>query len=152
MNIQLSPQDQDLLQHNWTGLASKHITYAKASIGGKQSLLHRFVAQRMGLSLDGVIDHINGDALDCRRENLQACTHQQNIMKQRHQATAKSPYKGVMQFRDKWRSRITINGKTMHLGLFANAVDAARAYNEKAKELFGDFANLNEVNHVPTTT
>jgi hypothetical protein len=33
MNIQLSPQDQDLLQHNWTGLASKHITYAKASIG-----------------------------------------------------------------------------------------------------------------------
>ena len=152
MNIQLDPQDQDLLQHNWTGLASKHITYAKASIGGKQVLLHRLVAERMGLSLDGVIDHINGDALDCRRENLQACTHQQNIMKQRHQATAKSPYKGVMQFRDKWRSRITINGKTMHLGLFASAVDAARAYNEKAKELFGDFANLNEVNHVPTTT
>jgi hypothetical protein len=149
MNIQLSPQDQDLLQHNWTGLASKHITYAKASIGGKQVLLHRFVAERMGLSLDGVIDHINGDALDCRRENLQACTHQQNIMKQRHQATARSPYKGVMQFRDKWRSRITINGKTLHLGLFVTAIEAAHAYNEKAKELFGDFANLNEVSYVP---
>jgi len=150
MNIKLSPQDQDLLQRNWTGLASKHITYAKASIDGKQVLLHRLVAERMGLALDGVIDHINGDALDCRRENLQACTHQQNIMKQRHQATAKSPYKGVMQFRDKWRSRITINGKTIHLGLFASAGQAAHAYNQKAKELFGNFANLNEVNHVST--
>ena len=149
MNIQLSPKDQDLLQHNWTGLASKHITYAKASIGGKQVLLHRLVAGRMGLSLDGVIDHINGDALDCRRENLQACTHQQNIMKQRHQATARNPHKGVMQFRDKWRSRITINGKTLHLGLFVTAIEAAHAYNEKAKELFGDFANLNEVSYVP---
>ena len=152
MNVQLSPQDHDLFQHNWTGLASKHITYAKASIGGKQVLLHRLVAERMGLSLDGVIDHINGDALDCRRENLQACTHQQNIMKQRHQATAQSPYKGVMQFRDKWRSRITLNGKTMHLGLFATATEAARAYNEKAKELFGDFANLNEVDYVSTSS
>jgi hypothetical protein len=152
MNIQLSLQDKDLLQHNWTGLASKHITYAKASIGGKQVLLHRLVAERMGLSLDGVIDHINGDALDFRRENLQACSHQQNMMKQRHQATAKSPYKGVMQFRDKWRSRITINGKTLHLGLFADAVDAAYAYNEKAKELFGDFANLNEVSYVSTSS
>lgn len=152
MNIQLDPQDQNLLQLNWTSLASKHITYAKASIGGKQVLLHRLVAERMGLSLDGVIDHINGNALDCRRENLQACTHQQNIMKQRHQATARSPFKGVMQFRDKWRARITINGKTMHIGLFVSAIEAASAYNEKAKELFGDFTNLNEVNHVPTTT
>ena len=151
MNIQLIPQDQDLLHHNWTVLSSKQIIYAKASIGGKQVLLHRLVAERMGLSLDGVIDHINGDALDCRRENLQACTHQQNIMKQRHQVTAKNKYKGVMQFRNKWRSRITINGKTMHIGMFASAIEAARAYNEKAKELFGDFANLNEVNHVSTT-
>lgn len=152
MNIQLSPQDKDLLQHNWTGLASKHITYAKASIGGKQVLLHRLVAERMGLPLDGVIDHINGDALDCRRENLQACTHQQNMMKQRHYTTADSPYKGVMRFRNKWRARITLNGKTMHLGLFASAVDAALAYNETAKELFGNFANLNEVNNVQTST
>jgi hypothetical protein len=151
MNIQLSPQDKDLLQYNWTGLRSKHITYAKASVGGQQVLLHRLVAERMGLSLDGVIDHINGNALDCQRENLQACTHQQNIMKQRHQATARSPYKGVMQFRNKWRSRITINGKTLHLGLFKTAIEAAYAYNKKAKELFGDFANLNEVNHVSTT-
>lgn len=152
MNIQLDPQDQDLLQHNWTGLSSKHITYAKASVDGKQVLLHRVVAERMGLSLDGVIDHINGDALDCRRENLQACTHQQNMMKQRHQVTAKSPFKGVIRFRDKWRARITINGKTMHLGLFVSAIEAAHAYNNKAKELFGIFANLNEVNNVPTST
>lgn len=145
MNIQLDNQDKDLLINNWRPLASKHITYAVASINGKQVLLHRLVAERIGLSLDGVIDHINGNALDCRRKNLQSCTHQQNIRKQRHFATANSPYKGVMRFRDKWRARITVDGKTLHLGLFKTAMDAAKAYNEKAKELFGDFANLNEV-------
>lgn len=145
MDIQLDDQDKDLLQHKWSALPSKHITYAKAIVNGKQVLLHRLVAERMGLSLDGVIDHINGDALDCRRVNLQACTHQQNIMKQRHQATAKSPFKGVVPFRGKWRARITLNGKTQHLGLFASAVEAAQAYNQKAVELFGTFARLNEV-------
>ena len=145
MNIQLDAQDKDLLNYKWRPLASKHIIYAITSINGKQVLLHRLVSERIGLSMNGVIDHINGDALDCRRENLQACTHQQNIMKQRHQVRASSPYKGVMQFRDKWRARITIDGKTLHIGLFKTAVDAAKAYNAKAKELFGDFANLNEV-------
>ncbi len=145
MNIQLDKQDRDLLSHNWRPLKSKHIIYAIATINGKQALLHRLVAERAGMDLTGVIDHINGHALDCRRENLQPCTHQQNIQKQRHQATAASPYKGVMRFRDKWRARITVDGKTLHIGLFKSAIDAAKAYNEKAKELFGAFANLNEV-------
>jgi len=145
MNIKISDQDNDLLRHNWRPLKSKHITYAVATINGKQILLHRLVAERAGMDLNGVIDHINGDALDCRRENLQSCTQQENMRKQRHFATANSPYKGVMRFRDKWRARITVDGKTLHIGLFKSAIDAAKAYNEKAKELFGAFANLNEV-------
>ena len=145
MNIITDDCDIDLLHHNWRPLTSKHLTYAVASIKGKQSLLHRLIGDRMGLSMEGVIDHINGDALDCRRNNLQACTHQQNMMKQRHFVTANSPFKGVMKFRDKWRARITIDGKTLHIGLFKSSIEAALAYNEKAKDFFGDFANLNRV-------
>lgn len=148
MNIILDDQDMDVLQYNWRRLPSKHINYAVASIKGKPVLLHRLIAGRMGLCLDGVIDHINGNSLDCRRNNLQACTHQQNIMKQRHQIRADSPYKGVCKFRNKWRSRITKDGKMMHIGLFETAKDAALAYNAKAKELFGSFAYLNEVQDV----
>ena len=66
-------------------------------------------------------------------------------MKQRKQVNSKSQYKGVMPFRGKWRSRITLNGKTYHLGVFKDENDAAKAYNKKAIELFGDFVNLNKV-------
>ena len=143
MHILLDEDDRDLLQHRWRRLPSKHINYAVASINGKQKLLHRLVAERMGLPLDGVIDHINGNALDCRRSNLQACTHQQNMMKQRHQVRSASPYKGVCKFRGKWRARITKDGKQFHLGVFMDPDEAARAYNAKAAELFGAFARLN---------
>ena len=145
MQILLSNIDEDLHDINWTPLKSKHIVYAKANLNGKAVLLHRLIAERMGLSLDGVIDHINGNALDCRRENLQSCTHQQNIMKQRKSVVSASQYKGVMPFRGKWRSRITINKKTLHIGVYNTEAEAATAYNQKAKELFGEFANLNKV-------
>ena len=45
----------------------------------------------------------------------------------------------------KWHTQITIDRKKKHLWLFENEKEAARAYNEKAIELFGDFAKLNEI-------
>ena len=54
-------------------------------------------------------------------------------------------YKGVCLCKksNKWRATIMIDGKNKHLGLFTNEEDAAQAYNTKAIELFGEFANLN---------
>lgn len=146
--IILDEQDNDLLCHKWTPLKSKHLTYAKSHIDGKNTLLHRLVAVRMQGEFSGIVDHINGNTLDCSRSNLQVCTHQQNLMKQRKQINSKSKYKGVMPFRGKWRARITLNAKTFHLGVFENEDDAAIAYNKKAVELFGKFVNLNKVDHV----
>jgi hypothetical protein len=58
-----------------------------------------------------------------------------------------SKYKGVSfdSINNKWRSGIMINGKTIHLGRFNLEEEAAIAYNNKAIELFGEFAKINNI-------
>jgi hypothetical protein len=112
---------------------------------GKHEYMHR-VIMNPGKGFD--VDHINGDTLDNRRENLRVCSRAENV---RNRAKTKrktlSKYKGVCwhKGRNIWVSYICYNHKTTHLGAFAREEDAARAYNEKAIELFGDFARLNDI-------
>ncbi|HCB9836007.1 TPA: hypothetical protein M2Q89_000715 [Escherichia coli] len=47
--------------------------------------------------------------------------------------------------RSKWKAIIKANGKTHHIGLYDDEEQAALAYNAKAKELFGSYAYLNQV-------
>jgi len=142
----VSDKHKHLLEHNWRDLPSKHLTYAVATIDGKQVLAHRLIAELEGWDLSSkVVDHINGNGLDNRIENLQVVTQSQNMMKQRKPAGCSSDYKGVMRFRDKWRSRITVNGKTKSLGVYKTEQEAALAYNFAANAMFKDFAVLNEV-------
>jgi len=56
-----------------------------------------------------------------------------------------SKYKGVYwnKHKNKYMSRITLNGKLMFIGYFNNETLAAQAYDEKAKELHGEYARLN---------
>lgn len=91
------------------------------------------------------IDHISGDGLDNRRENLRLATPTQNQQNKAKKKFLSSKFKGVAWHKDtgKWQSRITLNRKTIYLGIFGNEIDAARAYDKKAKELFGEFARPN---------
>lgn len=89
------------------------------------------------------IDHRDGDKLNNRRENLRPCTNHQN------QANSKphggKRFKGVYLQRKSGRFEAAIHphGKRMHLGTFSTAEDAARAYDSKAREVYGEFARLN---------
>ena len=111
--------------------------------------IHRTIMERMlGRNLvDGeLVDHINGNGLDNRRANLRVCTHQQNIFnQQKRKDKCSSKYKGVCwSKRNKsWLAQIRFNYKLIYLGYYKNEDDAGLAYNEKAKELFGEFARLN---------
>lgn len=92
------------------------------------------------------VDHVNGDRLDNRKENLRLCTKQENSWN-RKPTKGSSKYKGIwfVKSRKKWRSCIRVNGKAMHLGYYETEEEAALAYNKAADKYFGEFAWLNNI-------
>jgi hypothetical protein len=127
---------------NGTGKA-----YVLRSTGGKKIRLHREI---MGASKGQIVDHINGDPLDNRKANLRFADAYDNA---RNRAKCKrfkgrptsSRYKGVYwdKSHGKYRAEITCWGKRHRLGRFPDPKDAARTYDLKAMELFGEFAWTN---------
>lgn len=112
--------------------------------------LHRLIANAQP---GDIIDHLDRDPLNCRRSNLRRVTRQQNSFNRGPNQNGKpstSKYKGVFWCRNsgRFRARIALNKKRIYLGYFDNDEDAARAYNAKAVELFGEFAYLNPVPEV----
>jgi hypothetical protein len=92
-----------------------------------------------------IVDHVNGDGLDNRRENLRLATVAQNAAN-RAARPRDIPYRGVYRSRaggKPYKAMISIGGKCKHLGWFARMEDAARAYDAAAFAAFGRFARLN---------
>jgi hypothetical protein len=91
-------------------------------------------------------DHINGDKLCNLRCNLRICTASQNIANTNKLQNNTSGYKGVYfeKERNKWVAGIH-DKKNRHikLGRFKNKIDAAKAYDKAAREMFGEFAKTN---------
>ena len=109
---------------------------------GKIVFMHR---QIMNVKKGKQIDHRNGDGLDNKRENLRLSTQQQNVFNQKPTGHGTSKYKGVSWIKKvgKWYSSIKHNNKSKYLGIYNNEIDAAKAYDNAAKQLFGEFANVN---------
>lgn len=92
------------------------------------------------------IDHKNGNKLDNRKNNLRLVTNQENQFNQKKRNTS-NKFKGVRLNKkaNKYVSYITLNYKRIHLGYFENEIEAAKAYDKKAIELFGEYACTNEM-------
>lgn len=91
-----------------------------------------------------LIDHVNGDPFDNRLENLRLATPSQNCFNTKRSSRNSSGVKGVYfsrQYR-KWHARITVNGRTIHLGMFLHIEDAAAAYRSAAEKYHGQFARV----------
>ena len=95
-----------------------------------------------------VTDHINGNVLDNRKENLRSVEHYVNMHNRGKTVKNKSGFKGVCKNYNKFEAGIRVKGKKIYLGLYDTAIQAALAYNKKAIELFGEYANLNKVEGV----
>jgi hypothetical protein len=92
---------------------------------------------------DGLfVDHINGNVLDNRCENVRFVTAQQNNI---NRAKRSGKYKGVSfdASRNKWISSIQVNGHTLHLGRFDSEEDAGQAYDRASFKFFGQYSRLN---------
>jgi hypothetical protein len=93
------------------------------------------------------VDHIDGDGLNNRLENLRLATTTNNNRNQRKRTgrTYSSQYKGVSyrQDRDTWLAAIGVDYKRVKLGTYPTEEEAAKAYDVAALQFFGEFARLN---------
>lgn len=91
------------------------------------------------------VDHVGHDTLDNQLSNLRLATHSQQAQNRRLRSDNKSGYRGVHWHKatGKWTASIQVDGKRMHLGLFTDKDDAARAYDAAARIHHGEFAQLN---------
>jgi len=135
-----------LAQFKWCALKQGNTFYARRNVhtpaGWTLASMHRMILKPPN---NMQCDHIDGNGLNNQRANLRACTRAENTCNQRPQVGCASRFKGVAWHKaaQKWQAQIQNVGKQMHLGYFTDEVDAARAYDAAARELFGEFARPN---------
>ena len=116
--------------------------YAATHMGSSSLvLMHRAIMD----ATDGKhVDHINGNRLDNRRKNLRIVTPSMNLANSKKQKNNTSGYMGVSRDRGgRWRTQLNFQKKRYYGGLHDTPEEAARAYDELAKEIHGEFATLN---------
>lgn len=143
LEILLSPEDMHLLDdHKWTLTRGRLQRMVKVAPGVQKALpIYR---QIMGDPVGLEVDHINGNHLDNRRENLRVCTKAENSRNKGVRAHNKLGVKGVYldARRGKYRAQIRVDGRKHDLGCF-DSIDAAKArYNQAALEFHGQFAKF----------
>ncbi|MBK9976219.1 MAG: HNH endonuclease [Planctomycetes bacterium] len=138
--------DAELVQRfTWHADKARSTWYAQTTLGrGKTLRMHRLImVPPPGL----VVDHINGNGLDNRRANLRVVTPAVNAMNS--PARGKSRFRGVTWYHPKsrktgrWEVRVKKDGVVHSCGYFESEIEAALAYDVKARELYGSDATLN---------
>ena len=136
----IDADDVDRVSGNkWVASESGTRFYVVRGCGKTRQYLHRLIA---GAQKGQCVDHINGNTLDNRKQNLRICTKQENSWNQKKRNNL---YKGVTKHKDKFSTRLMINGKNLYFGLHKTPEEAAKAYDKAAIKHFGSFARLNNV-------
>lgn len=130
--------DVDITGNRTWGWSGRYVKHAG-------DYLHQLITEKYyGKTPEGyVVDHIDGNQLNNRSGNLRICTQAENIANSKSRG-GKSKYRGVYKSRNgKWVAQLSSNGERFCIGTFDNEVDAAKAWDKKATEVHGEYANLN---------
>jgi len=144
-------QTLKLWDYGLSKIIGRNTTYIQTYKNGKRSSLHRLIMGLADAPRSVYVDHIDGNGLNNYRTNLRVTDNGGNQRNRRKHLSAKhtSSYKGVNLNPDNktnpWQARIALSGKQRHLGYYRTQIEAACAYNEAAKQLFGPTAFLNEL-------
>lgn len=96
--------------------------------------MHREI---MKPSIDMTVDHLNGDALDNRKQNLRVCTKSQNQWNAKIRKDSSTGVKGVTfhKIKKKFIARIQVKGERIIIGNF-NTLEEARDSIIKARQSY----------------
>lgn len=111
-------------------------------VASNKKLIHRVI---MNAKNGEVVDHINGDVLDNRRENLRICSIKENTRNHKIYSTNTSGFTGVYKEGNKWRARIRVDNRMLSLGVFVNIEDAVKARKEAEEKYFGEFRRSDDL-------
>jgi hypothetical protein len=130
-----------IVQYSWHPGRSGQGVYAHTTIGRQTLSMHRLIMQP-GPGL--VVDHLNCNGLDNRRENLRVCTQAENVRRRRPHGKG-SKYRGVSRTPGgkPWTAMIRVNNKQKNLGRFLTEEEAARVYDSAAFQAWGPSTYLN---------
>lgn len=144
---------EKLSRYKWRVIIGRTTQYAeRCEWDNKEKKTITYLIHREILGLDKCsnlqVDHVNHNGLDNRKENLRVCTRSQNSMNTQKTKPGKYGYKGVYLLGKSYRSKpfgaqLRYGDKRYQLGTFFTVEDAARAYDKKARELFGEYASCN---------
>ena len=136
-----------LSKWKWCACKSRYTYYACRTVWITKSKSTTIKMHRLILNAPkGMdVDHRGHDGLNNQRHNIRICTRSENKQNSRSYKNRLSAFKGLcwVERNRRWKSQITQNKKTIFLGYFHKEIDAAKAYDVKAKELFGEFAFTN---------
>lgn len=134
-------EDYDIVNsQRWFITAGGYVTTGRGTEG---QMLARLL---LNAPDDLKVNHINGIFWDNRRENLRLADHQQCSATGKMKKSNKSGFKGVHRHKTNgnYVACISPHGRSIHLGVFDTAEEAAAAYDVAAVEYFGEFADTNE--------
>ncbi len=97
----------------------------------------------MGVNGGEIVDHINGNSLDNRRQNLRLVNAKQNTWNSAGKRNTKSKFKGVSWSVKSWKVSIRVAGKVIYVGKFKNEVEAAYRYDLASLKHHGEYGRRN---------
>ena len=137
------------LRKHSSGCAVFQKTWKKADGSYKTETiyLHKLIAEKFlrdaKTNKSNLVGAKNGNKLDCRLENL--VYRSRSVASRKRKSSSKIGYTGVYKENNRYRAVISVDRKSVHIGMYATPEEAALAYNKMSRKLYGDNGKINVI-------